>query len=42
MPSPLCLQIRVFKQAFYSVNRANRISEMFPKTIPREKIDISS
>jgi len=39
-PSPLCLQIRVVKQAFYSVNRANRISEMFPKTIPREKINI--
>jgi hypothetical protein len=42
MPSLLCLQIRVFKQAFYSVNRVNRISEMFPKPIPREKIDISS
>ena len=30
MPSLLCLQIRVIKQAFYSVTRANTISEMFP------------
>jgi len=36
----LCLQIRVIKQAFYSVNRADRISEMFPKSSPRKKIDI--
>ena len=36
----LCLQISVIKQAFYSVNRADRISEMFPKSSPRKKIDI--
>ena len=36
----LCLQISVIKQAFYSVNRADRISEMFPKSSPREKINI--
>jgi hypothetical protein len=37
---PLCLQIRVIKRAFDSVNLADRISEMFPQSSSREEINI--